>query len=137
MPEPLLTKTWRFLYRGQVLRAAHRFRAAWATHAMVDELAPRMLCSEATTLADLLCALGEPEFAGLLLTAHTVEDAEVPDRLLRHHGDSRIDHAQVEARLAHWREWGEVNQQVPADHDTDIAEHTASWDELAGSDRIA
>lgn len=137
MPEPLLMKTWHFLRRGRVLRAAQGFRAAWATHTMVDDLAPRMLCSEATTLADLLCALGEPEFAGLLLTAHAVEDAEVPDRLLHHHGDSRIDHAQVEARLAHWCEWGEVNHQVPADHDLDIAEHTASWDELAGSDRIA
>lgn len=136
MPEPLLVKTWHLLRRGRVLRAAQGFRAAWATHAMVDDLAPRMLCSEATTLADLLCALGEPEFAGLLLTAHAVEDAEVPDRLPRHYGDSRIDQAQVEARLAHWREWGEVNQPVPADHDLDITAHTVSWDELAGTDRI-
>lgn len=137
MPEPLLKKTWRFLRRGRVLRAVQGFRAAWATHAMVDELAPRMLCSEATTLADLLCALGEPEFAGLLLTAHAVEHAEVPDRLARHHGDPRIDQAQVEARLAHWREWNEVRQPIPADHGLDVTAHTAGWDEIATTDRTA
>lgn len=137
MTEPLLTKTWRFLQRGRVLRAVQGFRAAWATHSMVDDLAPRMTCSEAVTLADLLCALGEPEFAGLLLTAHAIEDAEDPGRLARHHGDSRIDQAQVEARLAHWREWGEVNQPIPASHGLDITAHTASWDEVAGTDQIA
>ncbi|QNE18154.1 hypothetical protein F1D05_09945 [Kribbella qitaiheensis] len=137
MSEPLLTKTWRFLRRGQVLRAAQGFRAAWATHAMVDELGPRTTCSEAISLADLLCALGEPEFAGLLLTAHAVEDAQVPDRLAHHHHDSRIDQAQIEARLAHWREWDEVNQPIPADHDLDITVHTASWDEIAHADRTA
>jgi hypothetical protein len=137
MPESLLTKTWRFLHRGQVLRAAQGFRAAWATHAMVDELAPRMLCSEATTLADLLCALGEPEFAGLLLTAHTVQDAEEPARLVSHHGDSRIDQCQVDAALAHWREWNEVRRPIPADHDLDVAAHTTGWDEIATPDRTA
>ncbi|WP_328990371.1 hypothetical protein OG394_29415 [Kribbella sp. NBC_01245] len=137
MPEPLLSKTWRFLHRGQVLRAAQGFRAAWATHAMVDGLAPRMLCSEATALADLLCALGEPEFAGLLLTAHTVEHAGVPERVARHHGDSRIDQAQVEARIAQWPEWNEVRQPLPADDGLDVAAHTAAWDQIATTDRTA
>lgn len=137
MTEPSRTTTWRFLRHRRVLRAAQRFCAAWATDTMVDDLAPRMTCTEAATLADLLGALDEPEFAALLLTAHAVEDAEEPDRLARHHGDSRIDQAQVEARLARWHEWGELNQSLPADHGSDLTANEASWDEIAGTDRTA
>ncbi|MFC0622835.1 hypothetical protein [Kribbella deserti] len=79
--------------------ALDEFRDIWGTTLLVDELATRMTCDEANSLANLLGALGDGDVAGHILTAHTGEDAEAPERLASHVDDDRIDWDEIGAIL--------------------------------------
>lgn len=56
--------------------ALAEFVAAWSSSYVAHDLAPKLACHEANTLANLLTAAGDPDAAAVWLQEHSTEDDE-------------------------------------------------------------